>query len=275
MPVYRWWRGEPIARVLASERIVLANANLVLARFSLPPMRCLADLLEADETIIAASEEFEQYPGRTGARYWGAVANLDKGVPPEWPIVGAKRVFAYLKPHFRDFEKVLKALRAIDAAVVIHAPGVSADMVRTHTAANIAFSADPIRMADVRRECQVAICHAGASTVESLVTAGKPLLLLPQQLEQMMTGKRVASIGAGLVVGIVGVLDGRLRPHAAAAARRAGVYGSGAGGGGPARRRRTGGPNPTYRRPMRGVVRRRKDGLTQVLDGSCERRAAQ
>ena len=200
MPIYRWWRGEPIGRVLASERIVLAGANEVLARFSQPPMVRLADLLEVDETIIAASEEFEQYPGRTGARYWGAVANLEKGVLPQWPIVGTKRVFAYLKPHFRDFEKVLKALRAIDAAVVVHAPGVSADMVRKHTAANIAFSADPIRMADARRECHLAICHAGAGTVESMVTAGKPLLLLPQQLEQMMTGKRMASIGAGLVV---------------------------------------------------------------------------
>ena len=61
--------------------------------------------------FIAASEEFDQYPGRTGARYWGAVANLDKGVSPPWPMVGAKRVFAYLKPNYGDFEKMLKALR--------------------------------------------------------------------------------------------------------------------------------------------------------------------
>ena len=73
-------------------------------------------------------------------------------------------------------------------------------MVRKHTAANIAFSSEPVRMADVRRDCHVGICHAGVGTVESLVTAGKPLLLLPQHLEQMMTAKRVASIGAGLVV---------------------------------------------------------------------------
>ena len=27
MPVYRWWKGEPLGRVLASERVVLAGAN--------------------------------------------------------------------------------------------------------------------------------------------------------------------------------------------------------------------------------------------------------
>ena len=58
----------------------------------------------------------------------------------------------------------------------------------------------PVRMADVRRECRLGICHAGVGTVEALVTAGKPRLALPQHLEQMMTAKRLAASGAGLVV---------------------------------------------------------------------------
>jgi hypothetical protein len=199
MPIYQWWRGEPLARVLASERIVLKSANAALARLAKPPMERLSDLLDADESIITASEEFDQYPGRTGARYWGNVGNLEQGVAPQWPIVGSKRVFAYLKPYFRDLEAVLTALRKIDAAVIVHSPGVSTEVVRRHTAANVAFSAEPLRMVDVRRDCHVGICHAGG-TVDTLVTAGKPVLALPQQLEQMMTGKRLAALGAGLVV---------------------------------------------------------------------------
>ena len=199
MPIYRWWRPEAPARILESERLVLAGANEVLERFSAPPLRRLADLLETDDDILTASEEFDQYPGRMGARYWGQVANLDHGVPPEWPLVGSKRIFAYVKFASRDFDKLLAALRTIDASVVVHAPGVSPKAVRTHTAANITFSANPVRMADVRRECHLAICHAGASTSQILVSAGKPVLLLPQHLEQMMTAKRVAALGAGLV----------------------------------------------------------------------------
>ncbi|MEJ7667564.1 MAG: nucleotide disphospho-sugar-binding domain-containing protein [Casimicrobiaceae bacterium] len=200
MPTYRSWRAEPVARVLEAERLVLAGANAALKRLGEPPMGRLADLLDTDDSIIATSEEFDQYPGRTGARYWGDVANLDKGVPPLWPVAGSKRIFAYLKPHFRDLVKVLAALRAIDASVVIHAPGLSVKYTNAHTATNIAFSPEPLRMQDVCRECDLAICHSGASTVESVVTSGKPVLLLPQHLEQMMTAKRVQELGAGLVV---------------------------------------------------------------------------
>ena len=200
MPVYRWWHSEPQARILESERRVLANANAVLARFAEPPMRKLADLLQADEAIITSSPEFDQYPGRTGERYWGSLASLDQGAPPPWPAVGSRRVFAYIKPRHRDFDALLVALRATDASVVVHAPGVSAQAVRTHSADNIVFSPDPVRMADVRRECDFGICHSGTNTVQALVTAGRPVLLLPQNLEQMMTARRVLELGAGLVV---------------------------------------------------------------------------
>jgi len=84
--------------------------------------------------------------------------------------------------------------------VVVHAPGVSDLVIRNHTAANVAFCAAPVRMADARRECDLGICHAGVGTVEALVTAGKPVLALPIHLEQLMTAKRLAALGAGLVV---------------------------------------------------------------------------
>ena len=200
MPIYRWWAPAPQARVLEAERRVLANANAVLARFSERPMQRLADLLEADEAIITSSHEFDQYPSRTGGRYWGSVTSLDQGAPPLWPAVGAKRIFAYVKPRHRDFDALLTALRAIDASVVVHAPGVSPHALATHTAPNVTFSPDPVRMADVRRECDLGICHSGANTVHALVTAGKPVLLLPMHLEQMMTAKRVLEFGTGLVV---------------------------------------------------------------------------
>src|SRR5215468_10600798 len=104
LPTYRWWRKEPLERIAAAELAVLTNANAVLARLGEAPMGRLADLLDANETMITGSAELDQYAGRVGARYWGDVSNLDKGVPPRWPAAGGKRVFAYLKPHFRDLE---------------------------------------------------------------------------------------------------------------------------------------------------------------------------
>ena len=200
MPIYRPWRPEPPARVAQAEQHALNGANATLARLGLPPLRCLADLMEVDEEIITGFAEFEQYPGRVGAPYAGALPNPVQGVAPEWPLVPGPRVFAYIKPGTRDFEPVLKALCALKVSAVVHAPGVSTTLQLRYLAANLRFSEQPVRMDDICRECDVAICHAGANMTQALVTAGKPVLLLPTHVEQMMTSKAVQHLGAGLVV---------------------------------------------------------------------------
>jgi len=199
LPPYRWWRTESRLRMAEAEGHALAGANAALAHLGQPPMRRLADLLQTDEQILTVFEEFDQYPDRVGARYWGALPGLDRGVAPAWPEAGPKRVFAYLKPLSRDFGRVLTALQALDVSVVVHAPGISEKLLRTHMAANIQFSAQPLRMADVCREADLGICHAGSGTTQALVSSGIPVLLLPEQLEQMMTAKRVSALGAGLL----------------------------------------------------------------------------
>ena len=199
MPGYRWWRPELPQRVAEAERHALAGANAVLARQGQPPLARLADLLEVDDEIITTFQEFDHYPGRLGGHYEGALPNIEQGVTPDWPAAGSKRVFAYLKPRTRDFEVLLLALRALDVSVVVHAPGISTNLLRKHMAANIRFAADPVRMADVQRDCDLGICHAGGNTVQALVSAGKPVLLLPEHLEQTMTAKRTIALGAGLM----------------------------------------------------------------------------
>ena len=200
MPIYRPWRPEPPARVAQAEQHTLNGANVALANLGQPPLRCLAELLEVDDEIIASFAEFDHYPGRQGARYAGPLPNPPQGVAPQWPLVDGPRVFAYLKPGARDFEPVLKALQGLDVAAVVHAPGVSTALQHRYLAANIRFSEQPLRMDDVCRECDIGICHAGTGTVQALVTAGKPVLLLPQHVEQMMTARAVLTLGAGLVV---------------------------------------------------------------------------
>ena len=200
MPVYRWWQPADKARMIESERLVLRCANAALARVGQPAMRCLADLVDSEEVMITSLPELDQYPNRSGGRYWGDIANLTRGVAPSWPIVGAQRVFAYLKPHFKDIGTMLQAFTRADAAFVVHAPGISPAAVRQYTSANVSFSDEPVRMQEVLENCDLIVCHAGASTVEAALMAGKPLLLLPQHLEQMMTAKRVEALGAGLWV---------------------------------------------------------------------------
>lgn len=201
LPAYRWWRPEPAARLVASDRKVVAVANEVLATLSARRLSHLADLRDVEESFLCTIPELDQYPKReAGVRYWGSVQSTEHGVAPRWDFAGGKRVFAYLKPRHRDFERVLLAMREVEAVFLVHAPGASAKAVAAHTAANVTFSVDPVRMRDVLASCDAAICHAGAGTVQAMLTAGRPLLLLPEHLEQMMTAKRAAQLGAAVVV---------------------------------------------------------------------------
>jgi UDP:flavonoid glycosyltransferase YjiC (YdhE family) len=95
---------------------------------------------------------------------------------------------------------VLAALKALPVAVAVHAPGLSVAAQRQHLAANLRFHAQPLRMADVLAQASLGICHAGAGTTQALLIAGIPALLLPEHLEQMMTARRAADLGAALVV---------------------------------------------------------------------------
>jgi hypothetical protein len=64
-------------------------------------------------------------------------------------------------------------------------------------AANLAFSTEPLRMRSVREQVEMAVCHAGGM-VDGMLQAGRPVFLLPMQMEQTMTSRRVEEAGCGL-----------------------------------------------------------------------------
>ena len=170
-------------------------------RFSQPcrcrKLRAVHDLYDAEATLVTASAEVDVYNQRPAEHYIGAINTIDHGASPQWPATGTKKIFAYLKPQYALFESVVKALARTEASVLIFAPGVSRQVLVKLQAANVAFSEKPLVMTAVRAQCDLAVCHAGG-TVDVMLNGGVPLLLLPMQMEQTMTSKRVEQMGCGL-----------------------------------------------------------------------------
>lgn len=201
LPAYQWWAGVPAARLRDSEAKVLATANTVLDRFGQPPLTALHELFDAEARILCSTPPLDVYPQREPqARYWGNLVNLEQGATPVWPHgPSGKRVFAYLKPTDGRFEPTLQALNTLDTASLVHAPGVSSKIIATYTSPRLAFSREPLRMAEAARQADLIICHAGR-TADVALAYGKPCLLLPMQTEQLMASKRVEQLGAALVI---------------------------------------------------------------------------
>lgn len=206
-PAYRWWlppaaQAAQAARLLAAEQRLVAGANQALQRFGAPLLARACDLYQAEARLICARPALDAYGPRAGERYVGPANNLALGEPPQWPDGPGPRVFAYLKPGYRHSAAMLRALQAAPVRSLVHAPGLAPEVMQrlqpsSQQSASLRLAPHLLRMAQVRRQADLAICHAGGIT-DVMLEAGKPLLLLPMQMEQTMTARRAEALGAAL-----------------------------------------------------------------------------
>ena len=200
MPPLRWWDGEQnTARLFDSDAKACSTANEVLAALGAPPLVSLADLRSCEATVLCTFAELDHYPQRPGEAYLGPVFSLGQGVPAVWPEGDGPRVFAYLKPT-AELEATLAALRASKARVLAHVPGAARRTLANHTTPQMVFSEPAVDMNQARAGSDLAVCHGGGGTTAAMLLAGKPLLVLPMHMEQVMTARRLQAIGAGVAV---------------------------------------------------------------------------
>lgn len=201
IPPFAWWQGDNLARVQDSEQQVLRTANQVLQTLQAPPLAALADLAAGDAQLLCSFAALDHYAADRGAaRFVGPISALGQGAAADWPAGDGPRVFAYLRPNYPALEQTLAALQASPARVLAHVPGAARQTLQRFGTERLRFSPAPLDMASMAAQCDLAISHGGAGTTATMLLAGKPLLLLPMQMEQTMAARRVAGLQAGVVV---------------------------------------------------------------------------
>ncbi len=203
LPRYRYWAQDERegGRLEETERRVVRHANIALEAIGAASIRQVSDLYACDAAFIASHPLVDAHGPRSDADYLGPIGNEMKGSIPAWPLGAGKRVFAYLKPQYGMTEPMLAAVLQARTPALIYAPGISTDAIRRLASPLVEFSDVPFRMDRIAAEADVGICHAGG-TATSLLLAGKPVLLLPTQMEQTMVSRRIADQGAGLYLPI-------------------------------------------------------------------------
>lgn len=200
MPSIRTGAQVTHAHLIETERRALDVANAVLRVHHMPELSQLSDLFDVDENFLMTFRELDHYPNRGEAVYWGPRMSLEEGVSFEWPAGEEKKVFAYIKPSDGQFEIIMRALAALPVRAVVHSPSLSRQLIEKYESPRIRIYAQPVRMSQASRECDLAICHSGIGTVSAVLLAGRPLLMLPIHQEQFMVARRVVQLGAGLMV---------------------------------------------------------------------------
>jgi UDP:flavonoid glycosyltransferase YjiC (YdhE family) len=195
---------------------VLKQVNWVLANWGQPPLGRIGQLFaDVDEQFLATLPELDHFPGRPRTGYWGPVLSSG-GEAPDWPEGGGKKVFVYLKAT-PDAEDVLATLKRAGCPTVAFVEGLAPSVRKRVEAPNVRLAPRRVDVARAARECDLAVVNGGHGVTAEMLLAGKPLVVVPQVLEQQQTARAVERLGAGAVAAardpdsIVSALDSALR----------------------------------------------------------------
>ena len=176
---------------------MLENINCVLAAFGQKPLQRIAQLYqEVDQNFLTTFAEFDPYPTRQNAEYWGPML-LSGGKPPCWPEGRGKRIYAYLKP-FPALPRLLALLGELGCPTLIYGDGIHEQFSAPFPATNLRFERERLDMSEVARQCDLAILNGTPATTLAMLLAGKPSLQIPIYLEQALNARVVAQLGLGL-----------------------------------------------------------------------------
>ena len=186
-------------QLMHDESRVTTTINATLEKHALPKLYCLADLFhQTDAQLLTMLPELDHYPDRGPAEYCG--------LPPEragkqvlLPPGTGRRIYAYLKP-FPAIESLLNLLNQLAFPTMVACDGLSNEMRRKHASATLSFVDADVDLTKLAPECHIAITNANPTTSARFVLAGRPVLMIPLQLEQELFAHAVTQHGLGTTV---------------------------------------------------------------------------
>jgi UDP:flavonoid glycosyltransferase YjiC (YdhE family) len=188
----------PLDEAVREDEIrALNQANTALERLEVRPLDQLADLFDAELTVLRTFSELDPYEDRDPALYLPA-NHLVPGKDAVWPQGNGPKVFAYLKPG-PMLVPVLTVLARRKVPALVCSDSVPRQVIEKFVSETLQISSAPYDMTAIGSSCDLAIVNAGHATLVNLLLAGRPLVLAPQQLEQRLLAARVAKLGAGAV----------------------------------------------------------------------------
>jgi UDP:flavonoid glycosyltransferase YjiC (YdhE family) len=189
LPFARPWEPAPRERLVLLDAAATASINAALIDLAgprTPRLSGLADLFDVENSFLCTFPELDHYPDRGDAAYFGPIYVDTRGVAPRWPDVPGPRIFAYANSRHPTFAAMLSALTQSGYATVLHASGLTPSQAASASASTVQVSAEPIRLRDALAACDAVVCQ-GIGTASAALVAGKPVLLMPEYLEQEMT----------------------------------------------------------------------------------------
>ncbi len=195
LPVMRPWADIPSDAAADAEDRVLAVINARLSVAGQRELRRLRDLFIGIPSFLCAFPELDHYPGRADGSWYGAVFAPSRGPAPVWPGAAGERVYVDLDPRHPALQGIVASLDALGLPALVQGAAMVPALARDIARPSVHVTTTGNRNA-LLGGCDIVVCQGTDIAVTALL-AGKPLLMLPVFVEQMMTLHRVATQGFG------------------------------------------------------------------------------
>jgi UDP:flavonoid glycosyltransferase YjiC (YdhE family) len=182
----------------ADETKLLARLNAALDALRAPRLEGAADLYRVDAALARTIAETDCFAPRPAADYVAPTLEDSGPAVPAWPEGGGPRVLAYLTPG-ELLHSACEALAAHHARGIVCVPKGNEKLADELARPGLLVTSEHCRFSELIEQADAVVCHGGHNTVVGSLLAGKPLVMIPQHMEQAMTAARVVALGAGVV----------------------------------------------------------------------------
>ena len=196
LPCMRPWADIAAATLTETDGRVLAAINVVLGQLGQRRIARMADLFAAEATWLCTFPELDHYEGRGEADYFGEVPPPARGFGVDWPPGSAERVLVMMDSRHQPFRPLLAALARLGLPTVVQAWGMTPDLAAELTGPTTRVVTEPLNRDVMLAHCDMVACQASGVAAPALLV-GRPVLMLPHAVEQMMTLYRIARQGLG------------------------------------------------------------------------------
>lgn len=200
LPPINPWDKIPLEELRRSDDVVLGNINDALNCVGADPLACIADLFTGLPALIATFPELDHYGSRTMGTFIGPFASATDHPKVSWTRTDGARVFAYLRMSVMGVESILRALKDVDGEVICAIPDIPNSLRTRLDTPSFRIYPHAVDLPSVLKNADVAVSYGGAGLTAEALTAGTPLLLVPQFIEQYLGARCVQRLGAGILI---------------------------------------------------------------------------
>ena len=182
----------------AEEQRLLKRLNAALDALRAPRLAAVSDLYRSDATMVRTLPELDCFGPRPPASYVSPDATDAGEATPDWPGAKGQKALVYLQAG-AWVRPVLETLARRDVSTIAYIGGLEQKRAKPLVRPGLHVSNVPFKTSVMVQQADIVVCHGGHGMVTTAVLAGKPLVVLPNQLEQALTAQRVEQLGIGFM----------------------------------------------------------------------------